>query len=82
MIGKVLILGIVLISTGATLIFVGIQECQGMTGTPSSGFQCPAGDFGLSVSVLLTLGLTCTAIAVTEQRANRLKTQPGKASSS
>lgn len=85
-IGKVLILGIVLISVGVALIFLGLQGCQGMTDTPSSPFQCPAtyfgSPFGLLVFVLLTLGLTSVAIAVTEQRVNRLKTQPERAPSS
>ena len=86
-IGKVLILGIVLISAGAVLIFLGLQGCQGMTDTPSLPFQCPAAyfgsPFGLLIFVLLTLGLTCVAIAVTEQRrVNKLKTQPERAPSS
>ncbi|HUO41339.1 MAG TPA: hypothetical protein VMU35_00060 [Methylomirabilota bacterium] len=67
MIKRLLPLGFGLIAVAVWLITLGLRQCQ------EEGYlvPCPESYYGLSIFILLTLGLVSLAISISTQRSGR-----------
>jgi formate hydrogenlyase subunit 3/multisubunit Na+/H+ antiporter MnhD subunit len=62
---KLTLIGIVLLGLGIWLAATTVGKCLSEASSWPSGVQCPVAYVGLTIFVLLTLGLTSLAISVT-----------------